>query len=177
MVSAQLEGYVTAAALGAAAGAVYDLLRTVRLRRRRSAPLTHVLDAVFLLAAAPALLWYALRVGEGELRLVMLSAMGLGALVYLWALSPLVLPLWDFWLGVAAGTARLLWRPAAWLGAPAGGAAVTPAGRGGEKNWVQGEKSLSFPEKMRYDKEKTRGKGGEGTWQRQPRRSGGATPC
>lgn len=117
MVSAQLEGYVTAAALGAAAGAVYDLLRTVRLRRRRSAPLTHVLDAVFLLAAAPALLWYALRVGEGELRLVMLSAMGLGALVYLWALSPLVLPLWDFWLGVAAGTARLLWRPAAWLGA------------------------------------------------------------
>ena len=106
MVSTQLEGYVTAAALGAAAGAVYDLLRTVRLRRRRSAPLTHVLDAVFLLAAAPALLWYALRVGEGELRLVMLSAMGLGALVYLWALSPLVLPLWDFWLGVAAGTAR-----------------------------------------------------------------------
>ena len=57
MVSAQLEGYVTAAALGAAAGAVYDLLRTVRLRRRRSAPLTHVLDAVFLLAAAPALLF------------------------------------------------------------------------------------------------------------------------
>ena len=37
----------------------------------------------------PALLWYALRVGEGELRLVMLSAMGLGALLYLLALSPL----------------------------------------------------------------------------------------
>ena len=65
VVSAQLEGYLTAAALGAAAAAVYDLLRTVRLRRRRNRRLTHGLDAMFLLAVAPALLWYALRVGQG----------------------------------------------------------------------------------------------------------------
>ena len=81
VVSAQLWGYLTAAALGAAAAAVYDLLRPVRLRRRKNRRLTHVLDGVYLLAVAPALLWYALRVGEGELRLVMLSAMGLGALL------------------------------------------------------------------------------------------------
>ena len=83
VVSEQLRAYLTAAALGAAAGAVYDLLRLVRLRRRRDRRLTHGLDAAFLLLVAPALLWYALRVGQGELRLIMLTAMGLGAAVYL----------------------------------------------------------------------------------------------
>ena len=63
VVSAQLWGYLTAAALGAAAAAVYDLLRPVRLRRRKNRRLTHALDGVYLLAVAPALLWYALRVG------------------------------------------------------------------------------------------------------------------
>ena len=76
VVSEQLRAYLTAAALGAAAGAVYDLLRLVRLRRRRDRRLTHGLDAAFLLLVAPALLWYALRVGRGELRLIMLTAMG-----------------------------------------------------------------------------------------------------
>lgn len=118
-VSAQLEGWVTAAALGAAAAAVYDLLRTVRLRRRKSRRLTHALDALFLLAVSPALLWYTLRMGQGELRLVMLCAMLVGVMVYLWVLSPLVLPLWDFWLGAAAATVRLLCRPALWLAAAA----------------------------------------------------------
>ena len=111
VVSEQLRAYLTAAALGAAAGAVYDLLRLVRLRRRRDRRLTHGLDAAFLLLVAPALLWYALRVGQGELRLIMLTAMGLGAAVYLLALSPLMRPLWDFWLSAAASTGRLLWLP------------------------------------------------------------------
>ena len=106
VVSEQLRAYLTAAA-----GAVYDLLRLVRLRRRRDRRLTHGLDAAFLLLVAPALLWYALRVGQGELRLIMLTAMGLGAAVYLLALSPLMRPLWDFWLSAAAGTGRLLWWP------------------------------------------------------------------
>lgn len=83
----------------------------MRLRRRRDRRLTHGLDAAFLLLVAPALLWYALRVGQGELRLIMLTAMGLGAAVYLLALSPLMRPLWDFWLSAAASTGRLLWLP------------------------------------------------------------------
>ena len=111
VVSEQLRAYLTAAALGAAAGAVYDLLRLVRLRRRWNRRLTHGLDAAFLLLVAPAMLWYALRVGQGELRLIMLTAMGLGAAVYLLALSPLMRPLWDFWLSAAASTGRLLWWP------------------------------------------------------------------
>lgn len=111
VVSEQLRAYLTAAALGAAAGAIYDLLRLVRLRRRRDRRLTHGLDAAFLLLVAPAMLWYALRVGQGELRLIMLTAMGLGAAVYLLALSPLMRPLWDFWLSAAVSTGRLLWLP------------------------------------------------------------------
>ena len=105
VVSAQLAGYLTAAVLGLAAGAVYDLLRVVRLRRRRSRRLTHALDCLFVAALALTALWFALRVGQGELRLFMLSAMALGALVYALALSPLFLPLWDFWLSAAVETA------------------------------------------------------------------------
>ena len=52
VVSAQLAGYLTAAVLGLAAGAVYDLLRVVRLRRRRSRRLTHALDCLFVAALA-----------------------------------------------------------------------------------------------------------------------------
>ena len=40
--------------------------------------------------------------------------MALGALVYALALSPLLLPLWDFWLSAAAATARLLLTPVRW---------------------------------------------------------------
>ena len=57
VVSAQLAGYLTAAVLGLAAGAVYDLLRLIRLRRRRNRRLTHALDGLFVaavtLTAAP----------------------------------------------------------------------------------------------------------------------------
>lgn len=114
VVSAQLAGYLTAAVLGLAAGAVYDLLRVVRLRRRRSRRLTHALDCLFVAALALTALWFALRVGQGELRLFMLSAMALGALVYALALSPLFLPLWDFWLSAAVETVRLLLTPLRW---------------------------------------------------------------
>ena len=68
-VSQQLSAYLTAALLGAASAMVYDLLRTVRLRRRRDRRLTAALDAVYIAAMALLLLWFALRVGQGELRL------------------------------------------------------------------------------------------------------------
>ena len=47
-VSQQLSAYLTAAALGAASAMCYDLLRTVRLRRRRNRRLTGALDAVYI---------------------------------------------------------------------------------------------------------------------------------
>ena len=68
VVSEQLRAYLTAAALGAAAGAVYDLLRLVRLRRRRDRRLTHGLDAAFLLLVILALVVFLgvelIRVGK-----------------------------------------------------------------------------------------------------------------
>ena len=68
VVSEQLRAYLTAAALGAAAGAVYDLLRLVRLRRRRNRRLTHGLDAAFLLLVILALVVFLgvelIRVGK-----------------------------------------------------------------------------------------------------------------
>ena len=89
-VSQQLSAYLTAAALGAASAMCYDLLRTVRLRRRRNRRLTGALDAVYIAGQGLLLLWFALRIGQGELRLYMLTGMALGALLYGLTLPPLL---------------------------------------------------------------------------------------
>lgn len=114
-VSQQLSAYLTAAALGAASAMCYDLLRTVRLRRRRNRRLTGALDAVYIAVQGLLLLWFALRIGQGELRLYMLTGMALGALLYGLTLPPLLRPLWDFWLDAAVQCCHLLCRPAAIL--------------------------------------------------------------
>ena len=75
-ISDQLVSFLRAALLGLMAGVVYDLLRAVRLRRRRSRALTHILDAVYVLSALLVLFLFTLRQGQGELRLDMLLAMG-----------------------------------------------------------------------------------------------------
>ena len=128
-VSQQLSAYLTAAALGAASAMCYDLLRTVRLRRRRNRRLTGALDAVYIAVQGLLLLWFALRIGQGELRLYMLTGMALGALLYGLTLPPLLRPLWDFWLDAAVQCCRLLCRPFP-------------------------EKTLSFSPRLRYNKEK-----------------------
>lgn len=109
----QLTAYLTAAALGAASAMVYDLLRTVRLRRRRDRQLTGLLDGLYIAVLGFLLLWFALRIGQGELRLYMLTGVALGALLYSLTLPPLLRPLWDFWLDAAVALCRLLCRPAA----------------------------------------------------------------
>ena len=108
----QLTAYLTAAALGAASAMVYDLLRTVRLRRRRDRRLTGLLDVLYTAVLGLLLLWFALRIGQGELRLYMLTGVALGALLYSLTLPPLLRPLWDFWLDAAVALCRLLCRPA-----------------------------------------------------------------
>ena len=70
-VAAQLQQLGAAAALGGAAGLVYDVLRSARLLDRRDRRLTHLLDGVFAALLGAGLLWLALVVGEGELRLYM----------------------------------------------------------------------------------------------------------
>ena len=68
----------------------------------------------FLLGAG--LLWLALVVGEGELRLYMVTGMLLGGVVWFCLLSPLLRPVWDFWVTALVETGRLLWSPFALLG-------------------------------------------------------------
>ena len=62
-VAAQLQQLGAAAALGGAAGLVYDVLRSARLLDRRDRRLTHLLDGVFAALLGAGLLWLALVVG------------------------------------------------------------------------------------------------------------------
>ena len=111
-VSQQLTAYLTAALLGAASAMVYDLLRTVRLRRRRDRRLTGLADGLYITVLGLLLLWFTLRIGEGELRLYMLTGVALGAVLYGLTLPPLLRPLWEFWLDAAVQFCRLLCCPA-----------------------------------------------------------------
>lgn len=109
----QLITFAQSALLGAVGGVVYDLLRALRLRRRRSHLLTHALDAVYVAAVLLAVFLFTLRRGEGELRLYMLLAMGLGCVFYFAALSAALRPIWSFWAEVLSVFLALLWKPAA----------------------------------------------------------------
>ena len=72
---AQLSALGAAAALGAAGGLVYDLLRV--LRRRRPG-LTHAADGLFALLCLLGTLWVLTQVGGGEPQLYMLLGSGAG---------------------------------------------------------------------------------------------------
>lgn len=93
----QAAALAAAAGLGVAGAVLYDLLRSVRLRRRRSRLLTHLLDGLYTLAAGALTLWLALGLGGGELRLYMVLGGAAGALGWwLWP-ARLLRPVWDFW--------------------------------------------------------------------------------
>lgn len=83
----QVQTIAAALALGAAAVLVYELLRTVRLNRRRRW-VTHLTDGVYVLAAFWALLRFTLSIGQGELRLYVLPCAALGALLSRQLLAP-----------------------------------------------------------------------------------------
>ena len=93
----QAAALAAATGLGVAGAVLYDLLRSVRLRRRRSRLLTHLLDGLYALAAGALTLWLALGMGGGELRLYMVLGAAAGALGWwLWP-ARLLRPVWDFW--------------------------------------------------------------------------------
>lgn len=114
-VTAQLAAFGQAALLGWLAGCLYDLLRSVRLRRRRDRALTHTLDVLYALLLALALLCFALRVGQGQLRLYMLIGSVLGAVLYFWAFRGLFRPLWAFWTEAGLSALKLLAVPISFL--------------------------------------------------------------
>ena len=103
--------------LGMLSALLYDLLRSVRLRRRHNRSLTHALDIFYALCVGLILLRLALGAG-GELRLYMLLGVAAGALLYAGLLASFLRPLWDFWLSTAGTAWRLLRRGTAFLFSP-----------------------------------------------------------
>ena len=72
----QARQFLLSAALGAALGLHYDLLRGLR---RWARWLTHPLDLWFALSVLAANLWFALRIGGGQFRIFALVGSALGA--------------------------------------------------------------------------------------------------
>lgn len=96
-VSEQLALFLRAVALGLALGLVYDVLRT--LRSLGGKLWGGALDALFCLTAAAALFLFVMA-GDGEMRIfVVLGAAG-GMVLFLCLASPLLQPVWRFWLAL-----------------------------------------------------------------------------
>lgn len=109
--SEQASSLLYAVLLGVAAALLYDLLRALRLHRRRSRALTGVLDAVYCAVLALLAFAFSLRIGGGELRLYMLLAALCGAAVWFALIAPLLRPLWTFWAETFFALLRLLRLP------------------------------------------------------------------
>jgi spore cortex biosynthesis protein YabQ len=114
-ITAQLLSFLSSVLLGTVGGLVYDLLRALRRLRKGSRVLTHLLDSLYILMLGLTLLWFALRVGEGELRLYMVLGVFLGGWLYFLLLSAFLRPLWDFWAGTLAQAVHLLLLPIRFL--------------------------------------------------------------
>ena len=113
--SAQLLNLFCAVLTGLASGVFYDLLRALRLRRRHSLLLTHLLDGLYVLFLGAVILTLTLRVGQGELRLFLFfGALG-GALLWFSFLADLFRPFWDWWLDTIRSFFVLLWKPMAFI--------------------------------------------------------------
>ena len=106
----QLAMFLGAILLGGCLGLVYDLFRAVRKvtvirtgRRKRIAGLGRVfnalLDAVYCVTAVSSVFFFVMA-GEGELQVFTLLGVLGGAVLFFCLLSPLLRPLWDFWLGI-----------------------------------------------------------------------------
>ena len=111
--SAQFICLLRAVLSGLAAGFLYDLLRSLRLRRRRSLLLTHLLDGLYVLFLGAVGLYLTLRVGGGELRLYLIFGAAGGALLWFSLLADFFRPLWDWWLDTVLSFFGFLWRPLA----------------------------------------------------------------
>ena len=101
-------------AIGIAAAFLYDLLRAVRIRWKKAAPLTHTLDGVYVLAVLFLTLWLTLVIGGGKLRLYMITGAGAGALLWWSFPSRLLRGTWDFWMDALVAFVRFLLRPLLW---------------------------------------------------------------
>ena len=103
----QLAMFLRSVALGGVLGLVYDLARCLR---RLGGPLWRGLLDVAVSLTAAASLFFFIMAGSGELRLFILIGTLGGGVLFFSLLSPLLRPLWDFWLDLLLIPARLLGR-------------------------------------------------------------------
>lgn len=96
----QLRVLLSALGLGWTLGLIYDLLRALRLRCRRSF-LADALDGLYAAVLFLLVFLFALRVAGGELRLFLLIGLGLGAVAFFLLCSAPLRPLWELWAEAA----------------------------------------------------------------------------
>lgn len=100
----QLVMFFRSILLGGALGLLYDLLRALRAIGGRV--WGGVLDGVYC-ALSAALLFFFVMAGDGELRLFFLAGALGGAVLFFCLLSPILRPLWDFWVDILLSPVRL----------------------------------------------------------------------
>lgn len=111
-VAKQTADFLLSGALGAAISVLYDLFRVIR-RRAGRAPVTAVLDVLFWLLAAGAVLWFSMGAMGGGFRLFGLLGLFLGGVLYFLTLSSAVLFLLSKLLDLLLLAVRALFRPIA----------------------------------------------------------------
>ena len=140
-VSSQLRELLSSVALGAGAAFVYDILRTARLLDRRDRLLTHLLDGLFVIALGTGALFLSFSLGQGQLRLYMLTGAALGSLLWFSLFSKLLRPVWEVWCAALVAAVLLLLKPLHLLYGLL------------QKGWLAAKKGFSFLltwGKMRY---------------------------
>jgi spore cortex biosynthesis protein YabQ len=101
-------------ALGCCIGVLYDVLRILRVRCRRRT-LSGLFDFFFWMASIPALVFYALITGDGQIRIYILLGVALGVGVHFLLFSRLVLFLGYKIADFIGLIFHILTRPLVWI--------------------------------------------------------------
>ena len=99
-ISAQASMFLRLAAAGAAAGALFDLFRAARRVVPHPNALTHAEDALWVLLVLAATLWLLFTRNGGDMRGYVLLGLALGMVLYFAAVSPVVLRVFVWLLGM-----------------------------------------------------------------------------
>ncbi len=94
-ITEQVRVFVLAVLLGFALGGLYDVLGALRSRWRG---LTGALDVTYCICLLGALFFFTLRQAQGQLRLFVVLGMIGGCVLFFTGVSPLLRPVWGFWV-------------------------------------------------------------------------------
>ncbi|WP_409969720.1 spore cortex biosynthesis protein YabQ [Bengtsoniella intestinalis] len=112
-ITEQARVFVLSVLLGIAIGGLYDMAGAVRGHWPR---LTPMVDVTFGLSALGAVFLFILRQSQGQLRLFVLLGILGGCVLFFTGLSPLLRPVWGFWVETLVWLGRILALPAVIFG-------------------------------------------------------------